>query len=90
MVAKSKRAQIRLNRPPSMMSAATLANELDVSESTVRDMVRKGLLPPPKVISRGVVRWEWETVQAYLDGRPTGRLVAEDPYLMGAHHAAEA
>ena len=90
MVAKSKRAQIRLNRPPSMMSAATLANELDISESTVRDMVRRGLLPPPTVISPGVVRWNWEAVQSYLGARQTGRLVAEDPYLAGAHNAAQA
>lgn len=90
MVAKSKRAQIRLNRPPSMMSTATLANELDVSESTVRDMVRRGLLPPPVVLTPGIVRWNWETVQAFLGASQTVRLVADDPYLTGAHHAAKA
>lgn len=90
MVAKSKRAQIRLNRPPSMMSAASLANELDISESSVRDMVRRGLLPPPIVLTPGVVRWNWETVQAFLGARQTNRLVADDPYLAGAHHAAKA
>lgn len=90
MVAKSKRAQIRLNRPPLMMSAATLAYQLDISESTLRDLVKRGILPPAIVISSGVVRWNWEAVQASFGAMRAGRLVAEDAYLAGAHNAAQA
>lgn len=32
---------------PSFMSLKTLAHELDVSERTVQDMVKRGILPSP-------------------------------------------
>ena len=39
------------DRPPSFVSKATLAAELDMSESTVDSYVQRGLLPRP--IKRG-------------------------------------
>ena len=35
------------DRPPSFVSKATLAAELDMSESTVDSYVQRGLLPKP-------------------------------------------
>jgi len=51
---------------PAYMSRATLADELDISESTVDDMVKRGVLPKPVKLSAGCVRWRWETVDRAL------------------------
>lgn len=48
------------------LTKAALAAELMISESTVDDFVRRGLLPPPVRISSGCVRWRWETVDEVL------------------------
>ena len=50
----------------SYLTKAALAAELMISESTVDDFVRRGLLPPPLRISSGCVRWRWETVDEVL------------------------
>lgn len=73
------------SRPPSYLSCASLARELDMSETTVRDMVDKGLLPRPIRLG-GSVRWNWGDVQMMLAG--IARSSAErDPYMVGAKHA---
>lgn len=51
---------------PSYLSKASLATELDVSESTVDEMVRRGVIPKPVRLSAGCVRWRWETVDQAL------------------------
>lgn len=76
------------SRPPSYLSCATLARELDMSESTVRDMVDRGVLPRPVKLSGGCVRWAWADVQSALGGvAAVGAGASSDPYLMGAAHA---
>ena len=55
------------NRPASELSCASLARELDVSETTVHEMVRRGVLPAPVgKLSAGCVRWCWAEVQLAL------------------------
>lgn len=77
-------------RPASYLSCASLARELEVSESHVRDMVRRGLLPPPRKISAGVWRWCWSEVHAFLGGKASAHAAAaEDPYMRGALDATK-
>ncbi len=48
------------------LSRSSLAEALDVSESTVTELVRRGVLPKPIPLSSGCVRWRWETVDNAL------------------------
>jgi predicted DNA-binding transcriptional regulator AlpA len=59
------RANILAPRPPSYVSKATLAAELDMSETTVDQYVKSGLLPKP-IRRGGSVRWCWAEVDAAL------------------------
>jgi predicted DNA-binding transcriptional regulator AlpA len=70
------------NRPPAYPSKASLARELDCAESTVDELVRKGVLPPPVRLSVGCVRWSWEEVVTAIHSLrgATGR---GDPYMAG-------
>lgn len=52
--------------PPSYLSCASLARELDMSETTIHEMVRRGVLPRPVKLSSGCVRWCWADVQRAL------------------------
>jgi predicted DNA-binding transcriptional regulator AlpA len=52
--------------PPDYCSAQTLAHRLDMSERTVADYVRSGLLPQPIVIGN-LKRWSWIEVVAFLN-----------------------
>ena len=55
------------------VSRASLAQALEISETTVDEMVRRGVLPKPVKLSAGCVRWRWETVDqalASLGGTP--------------------
>jgi predicted DNA-binding transcriptional regulator AlpA len=77
-------------RPSAYLSRASLARELDVSESTVDEMVRRRVLPRPIALSRGCVRWCWQDVQDALahiecakDSPPS------DPFMEGARHATQ-
>lgn len=80
-----------LDRPPSFMSVATLARELDVSESTVHEMVRRGVLPPPLKLSSGCVRWNWADVRTALSSLAPGAGGATtDPFMMGVQNATQA
>lgn len=73
------RAIILAPRPPSYVSKATLAAELDMSESTVDSYVQRGLLPKP-IRRGGSVRWCWAEVDANLRGQGAG---GEDPFMAG-------
>jgi predicted DNA-binding transcriptional regulator AlpA len=76
------------SRPPAYLSCASLARELDVSETTVYEMVRKGVLPRPIKLSTGCVRWSWAEVQAALGSlSAAGCAAAADPFLAGARNA---
>lgn len=48
------------------LSRASLATALEISESTVDEMVRRGVLPRPVRLSSGCVRWRWESVDQAL------------------------
>ena len=52
--------------PRAYLTRSDLATELSIGESTVDDMVRKGVLPPPVRMSSGCVRWRWESVDRAL------------------------
>ncbi len=74
-------------RPPSYLSCASVARELDMSESTVRDLVEKGVLPKPLRL-QGCVRWRWDDIQAALGGiSAVGGVDSGDPYMTGAKNA---
>lgn len=78
-------------RLPAYVSRSTLARELDMSESTVDEMVRRGVLPRPLRLSNGCVRWSWASVEAALASlAPTSEHKApEDPFIAGARRAAQ-
>ena len=56
----------RRQKPPPYVSRTELAWELSISENSVEEMVRRGVLPSPtKQCSRGP-RWSWRAVEAAL------------------------
>lgn len=55
--------------PPAYVSISTLARELDFSETTVREMVKRGDLPKPTRRLGVQDRWKWSDVEAWMDGR---------------------
>jgi predicted DNA-binding transcriptional regulator AlpA len=79
-------------RPAAYLSCASLAHELEISESTVYELVRRGVLPSPIKLSGGCVRWCWADVQAALaslgGGSPSD--VANDPFLTGVRNVTSA
>lgn len=79
-------------RPSSYLSCASLARELEVSETTVYEMVRRGVLPQPIKLSPGCVRWCWVDVQRALgsltDAGAQG--TANDPFLKGVRDVTSA
>jgi predicted DNA-binding transcriptional regulator AlpA len=79
------------DRPPAFPSRSTLAHELDCAESTIDDMVKRGVLPRPLQLSSGCVRWCWADVETALSSLKAGASTAteSDPYLTGAKNAAQ-
>ena len=78
------RLAITGQRPPSYVSKATLAAELDIGESTVDDLVKRGALPKPIRIG-GSVRWDWELVKAGLNSAGPNQ-DGDDPFLKALTH----
>jgi predicted DNA-binding transcriptional regulator AlpA len=74
------------NRPPSYMSRKELAWELSVSESTIDELVRRGIIPPPTKLTEGCVRWWWPGVEAAL-ASAEGAGGDGDAYMAGAINA---
>jgi predicted DNA-binding transcriptional regulator AlpA len=74
---------------PAYLSCASLAHELDVSETTVNEMVRRGVLPKPYKLSSGCVRWRWTEVELALASLKPGTHTVPDPYLAGAQDATK-
>jgi predicted DNA-binding transcriptional regulator AlpA len=68
------------DRPPAYPSKATLAHELDCAESTIDQLVQRGVLPKPLKLSTGVVRWDWHDVNIALASLKTAA-ASGDPYL---------
>lgn len=79
-------------RPSSYLSCASLARELDVSETTVHEMVRRGVLPQPIKLSSGCVRWCWVDVQRALGSLPGAgeQGPTSDPFLKGVRDVTSA
>ena len=61
------------------VSAGTLAQLLDVSETTVRDWANRGIIPRPARIG-GSVRWSWSEVEKRI-GSVQGSDDENDPIL---------
>lgn len=72
------------DRPPAYASKGTLAAQLDIAESTVDEMVRRGVLPKPLRLSSGCVRWRWDDVDKALASLARAGDTAVDPYALGA------
>lgn len=75
-----QRRMIHGHRPPAYPSKATLAAELDISESTVDAWVQRGILPKPIRLG-GSVRWNWAQVEAALGA--TEAAPEADPFMRG-------
>lgn len=76
---------------PSYLKASSLAKQLEISESTVHDLVRRGVLPKPIRLSSGCVRWRWASVEAALASLEShehaeGQI---DPFMKGVRDVAE-
>lgn len=72
---------------PAYLSRASLAHMLDCAEKTVDEMVRRGIIPPPRQWLDRTMRWCWEDVQLAL--KDYGVNGGGDPYLAGVRNAAE-
>lgn len=73
------------------MSKASLAQALEISESTVDEMVRRGVLPRPVRLSSGCVRWRWASVDMALASMESGGNAAQsDIGMTGVQRAIEA
>ncbi|MBU2358724.1 MAG: helix-turn-helix domain-containing protein [Alphaproteobacteria bacterium] len=57
-----------------------LAQLLDFSETTVRDLARRGEIPKPIRIG-GSMRWKWSDVETYIERGSTGSEAPDDPIL---------
>lgn len=57
-----------------------LAQLLDVSETTIWDLARRGAIPKPVKIG-GSTRWKWSEVEKQIESVSTGRIVPDDPIL---------
>jgi len=76
-------------RPSAYLSRASLARELDCSQSTIDEMVKRAVLPVPIRLSPGCVRWCWEDVVTALaslkdSARGSNGIVPSDPFMRGA------
>jgi predicted DNA-binding transcriptional regulator AlpA len=74
------------NRPPSYMSRKELAWELSISESTVDELARRGVIPPPVKLTPGCVRWWWPGVESAI-ANVAGPAGDGDAYMTGAINA---
>jgi predicted DNA-binding transcriptional regulator AlpA len=70
------------------MSRKELAWELSCSESTVDELVRRGVIPKPTRLTPGCVRWHWPSVEAQL-AASADAVDDGDPYMAGAINAVK-
>lgn len=62
------------------VSVATMAQLLDLSETTIWDLVKRGHLPKPLRIG-GSTRWDWQAVKNFLDSQGAPSPEQDDPIL---------
>ena len=76
--------------PPPYPSRSELAAALDMAESTVDEMVKRGVLPTPIRLSPGCVRWCWDDVVTALASLKNAQRAPQsttgDPYMRGARN----
>src|SRR6478735_3895186 len=77
------------NQPPSFMSRKELAWELSISESTVDELVRRGVIPRATKLTPGCVRWSWTAVETALASL-AGTADDGDQFMQGARNAIKA
>ena len=83
-----------IHQVPAFPSKSRLAAELDMAESTVDQMVKRGVLPSPVRLSTGCVRWCWADVVTAMQSLKDGAIPAKDgapqtssdPYMAGAQN----
>ncbi len=64
--------------------------QLDCAESTVDELVKRGVLPRPFHLSSGCVRWRWADVETAIVLLKDGGTAQErDPYLVGVKNATQ-
>jgi len=68
--------------PTAYLSRASLAHELDISESTVDEMVRRGVLPKHAMRRKGEPMWCWEEIDRRLQRLPQVGMI----YVIGFDH----
>jgi predicted DNA-binding transcriptional regulator AlpA len=68
-------------------SKTTLARQLDCSESTIEEWVRR--LPLPIRFPTGAVRWDWSEVQTAIYGLKQPASPPIDPLMEGARRVAQ-
>jgi predicted DNA-binding transcriptional regulator AlpA len=70
------------------VSKKRLAEQLDVAESTIDELVRREVLPRPYQLSSGCVRWSWQEVDLAIKSLKGSTEVTDiDPYIVGARNA---
>lgn len=83
---------------PAYPSKARLAHELDMAESTVDEMVKRGVIPGPTKLSTGCARWCWADVVRALASLKDGAIPPKegeepppspDPYVRGAKNVTK-
>lgn len=79
----------KADHPVMLVSRTSLARAMDVSESTVDELVRRGVIPPAMHLTPGCVRWSWTAVETALASL-AGTTDDGDPFLTGARNAIKA
>jgi predicted DNA-binding transcriptional regulator AlpA len=79
-----------LTTRPAYLSKASLAEQLDMAESTVDDLVKRGVLPKPIKLSSHCVRWSWTAVELAIASLSGTTDDAVDPFIQGARNATKA
>ena len=72
----------RREQPPAYVSRTELASELSISENSVDEMVRRGVLPSPAYQFSAEPRWSWRAVAralALFDPSRITRTAKSDP-----------
>ncbi len=59
-----------IQTPPLMVGRERAAAALDISDSLLEDLVRRGELPPPRRISKGRTGWLWRELVEFAESRP--------------------
>jgi predicted DNA-binding transcriptional regulator AlpA len=76
--------------PVLTISKAKLAAAMDVSESSIDELVRRGVLPKPLKLTPALIRWSWDAVERALASLAgTTDDGSSDPFMQGARNATQ-